>query len=48
MNPSYLHRKNTHYQLSYNCELKEGFFYSTYKVTLKKVENKTVYYKETV
>jgi hypothetical protein len=38
----------TLYQPSYDGELNEGFNYGTYEVTVKKVENKIVYYKETV
>jgi hypothetical protein len=40
--------QHTRYQLSYNSELKKESFYLTYKVTAKKVENKIVYYKETL
>jgi hypothetical protein len=34
-------------QLSYDGELKKESFYWTYKVAMKKVENKILYYKET-
>jgi hypothetical protein len=37
-----------HYQLSYHIQLKGDVFYDTYEVTMKKMENKIVYYKETV
>jgi hypothetical protein len=46
--PGYPHHRHTCYQLSYNSELKEVFFYWTYKVTVKKVGNTVVYYNKTV
>jgi hypothetical protein len=42
-----MHRRQTHYQLSYRGELVGGSFYEIYEVTVKRVENKMVYYEET-
>jgi hypothetical protein len=47
-NPGHLHHRHTLYQLRYDGELKKGSFYWTYKTAVKKVENKIVYYKETM
>jgi hypothetical protein len=47
-NPDNMHHRQTHYQLNYCRELKDGFLYETYEVTLENVENKIVYYEETV
>jgi hypothetical protein len=47
-NPGHLHRKQTCYQLSYCGQHKVTSFYKIYEVTVKKVENKTVFFKGTV
>jgi hypothetical protein len=47
-NPGQPHHRLAHYQLSYDGDLNELFFYEAYEVTAKKVENKIMYYKETV
>jgi hypothetical protein len=47
-NPSCPHCRQTHYQLNYCGEHKGAYFYEACELTLKEVENNTVYYKETV
>jgi hypothetical protein len=40
LNPGHSCHGHAHYQLSYDSELNDRFFYMAYKVTVKKVENK--------
>jgi hypothetical protein len=46
--PGLRHRTLARYQLSYHWRRDDVFFDESHEVTVKKVENNTVYYKETV
>jgi hypothetical protein len=48
LNLGHLHRRQACYQPSYHIQCKDASSYETYEVTGMKVENKIVYYKETV
>jgi hypothetical protein len=48
LNPSCLHQSIASYPVSYCVQHDELHFSSTYQLIVKKLENKIVYYKETV